>query len=59
VALLPDSVQQQIRSGKIALHVAMKYLVPMARATLSTENIVFIGPTGVGKTGQDWAAASC
>jgi len=34
VALLPDSVQQQIRSGKIAPHVAMKYLVPMARASV-------------------------
>jgi ParB/RepB/Spo0J family partition protein len=34
VALLPDSVQQQIRSGKIAPHVAMKYLVPMARANV-------------------------
>jgi ParB family transcriptional regulator, chromosome partitioning protein len=34
VELLPDSVQQQIRSGKITPHVAMKYLVPMARANV-------------------------
>jgi len=50
VALLPDSVQPQIRSGKIAPRVAMKHLVIIARATLNTENIVFIAPTGVGKT---------
>jgi len=31
VELLPASVQQQVRSGAIAAHVAMKYLVPMAR----------------------------
>jgi ParB/RepB/Spo0J family partition protein len=29
---LPESVQQQIRSGKIGAHAAMKYLAPMARA---------------------------
>jgi len=29
---LPDSVQQQVRCGKIGAHAAMKYLVPMARA---------------------------
>jgi ParB family transcriptional regulator, chromosome partitioning protein len=34
VELLPDSVQQQIRSGKITPHVGMKYLVPMARANV-------------------------
>ena len=34
VELLPDSVQQQIRLGKITPHVAMKYLVPMARANV-------------------------
>jgi ParB/RepB/Spo0J family partition protein len=32
VELLPESVQQQVRSGAIAAQVAMKYLVPMARA---------------------------
>jgi ParB family transcriptional regulator, chromosome partitioning protein len=32
--LLPDSVQKQIRSGKIRPHVAMKYLVPLARANV-------------------------
>jgi ParB family transcriptional regulator, chromosome partitioning protein len=32
VELLPDSVQQQVRIGAIAAHVAMKYLVPMARS---------------------------
>ncbi len=31
VELLPDDVQQQVRSGAITAHVAMKYLVPMAR----------------------------
>lgn len=34
VELLPDSVQQQIRLGKIPPHVAMKYLVPVARANV-------------------------
>jgi ParB family chromosome partitioning protein len=34
VELLPDSVQQKIRSGKITPHVAMKFLVPMARANI-------------------------
>jgi ParB family transcriptional regulator, chromosome partitioning protein len=29
---LPESVQQQIRLGKIGAHAAMKYLAPMARA---------------------------
>jgi ParB/RepB/Spo0J family partition protein len=31
VELLPTSVQQQVRSGAITAHVAMKYLVPVAR----------------------------
>ncbi len=32
VELLPETVQQQVRAGAIAAHVAMKYLVPLARA---------------------------
>src|ERR1017187_3286690 len=32
VELLPDSVQQQVRDGAIAAHVAMKFLVPVARS---------------------------
>jgi ParB/RepB/Spo0J family partition protein len=32
VELLPDGVQQHVRSGAIAAHIAMKYLVPMARS---------------------------
>jgi ParB family chromosome partitioning protein len=32
VELLPETVQQQVRAGAITPHVAMKYLVPMARA---------------------------
>src|SRR5215831_13337848 len=32
VELLPETVQQQVRAGAIAAHVAMKYLAPMARA---------------------------
>jgi ParB family chromosome partitioning protein len=35
VELLPDPVQQKVREGKIAPHVAMKFLVPVARANLS------------------------
>jgi ParB family chromosome partitioning protein len=31
VELLPEAVQQQVREGKISTHVAMKFLVPMAR----------------------------
>src|SRR5208283_1833850 len=32
VELLPQSVQQQVRDGAISAHVAMKYLVPVARS---------------------------
>lgn len=32
VELLPDTVQQQVRTGQIGAHVAMKYLAPVARA---------------------------
>jgi ParB family transcriptional regulator, chromosome partitioning protein len=31
VELLPESIQQQVRKGKLGAQVAMKYLVPMAR----------------------------
>ena len=31
VELLPEAIQRQVREGKIAAHVAMKYLVPVAR----------------------------
>jgi ParB family chromosome partitioning protein len=31
VELLPESIQQQVREGKIAAQTAMKYLVPVAR----------------------------
>jgi ParB family transcriptional regulator, chromosome partitioning protein len=31
---LPQSVQQQVRSGKISAQVAMKYLLPVARSSL-------------------------
>jgi ParB family transcriptional regulator, chromosome partitioning protein len=34
VELLPEAIQQQVREGKISAHVAMKYLVPMARTDL-------------------------
>lgn len=34
VELLPDAIQRQVREGKIAAHVAMKFLVPMARIRL-------------------------
>jgi ParB family chromosome partitioning protein len=34
VELLPESVQQQVRAGKLTPHVAMKFLVPVARASL-------------------------
>ena len=34
VELLPDTVQQQVRTGEISAQVAMKYLVPVARANL-------------------------
>ena len=34
VEILPQSIQQQVREGKIAAHVAMKVLVPMARANI-------------------------
>jgi ParB family chromosome partitioning protein len=31
VELLPEAIQQQVREGNLAAHVAMKYLAPMAR----------------------------
>ena len=31
VELLPEAIQQQVREGKIAAQVAMKFLVPVAR----------------------------
>jgi ParB family chromosome partitioning protein len=34
VELLPETIQQQVREGKISAHVAMKYLVPAARINL-------------------------
>lgn len=34
VELLPGSVQQKVREGAISAHVAMKYLVPVARANI-------------------------
>jgi ParB/RepB/Spo0J family partition protein len=34
VELLPEAIQQQVREGKIAAQVAMKYLVPVARINL-------------------------
>src|SRR5271156_1332880 len=35
VELLPEAIQQQVREGKIAAQVAMKYLVPVARQSLT------------------------
>jgi ParB family chromosome partitioning protein len=34
VELLPEAIQQQVREGKICAHVAMKFLVPVARISL-------------------------
>jgi ParB family chromosome partitioning protein len=34
VELLPETIQQQVRDGKIAAQVAMKFLVPVARQSL-------------------------
>jgi len=34
VELVPEAIQQQVREGKIAAHVAMKFLVPVARVSL-------------------------
>jgi ParB family transcriptional regulator, chromosome partitioning protein len=34
VELLPESVQQQVRAGELSAHLAMKFLVPVARASL-------------------------
>jgi ParB family transcriptional regulator, chromosome partitioning protein len=34
VELLPEAIQQQVREGKIAAQLAMKYLVPVARVSL-------------------------
>ena len=31
VELVPEAIQQQVREGKLAAQVAMKYLVPLAR----------------------------
>jgi ParB family transcriptional regulator, chromosome partitioning protein len=34
VDLLPEALQQQVREGKVSAHVAMKFLVPVARVSL-------------------------
>ena len=34
VDLLPEAIQQQVREGAISAHVAMKFLVPVARVSL-------------------------
>lgn len=34
IELLPEAIQQQVREGKIAAHVAMKLLVPVARQNI-------------------------
>ena len=34
VELLPETIQQQVREGKLGAQLAMKYLVPMARVNL-------------------------
>src|SRR6266700_2779107 len=34
VEQLPESVQQQVRAGEITAHIAMKFLAPVARASL-------------------------
>jgi len=34
VEVLPQSVQQQVRSGELSAHVATKYLLPVARSSL-------------------------
>ncbi len=34
VELLPEAIQQQVREGKMAANLAMKYLVPVARVSL-------------------------
>jgi ParB family chromosome partitioning protein len=34
VELLPEAIQQQVREGKLAANLAMKYLVPVARVSL-------------------------
>jgi ParB family transcriptional regulator, chromosome partitioning protein len=35
VELLPQTIQQKIRRGEIPAHIAMKYLVPVARANIA------------------------
>ena len=34
VEVLPEAIQQQVREGKLAAQLAMKYLVPMARVNV-------------------------
>jgi ParB family chromosome partitioning protein len=34
VEVLPEAIQQQVREGKLSAHVAMKFLVPVARLSL-------------------------
>lgn len=35
VDLLPEGIQQQVRAGQLSAHVAMKFLVPVARVSLN------------------------
>jgi hypothetical protein len=34
VEVLPEAIQQQVREGKLAAQLAMKYLVPVARVNV-------------------------
>jgi ParB family chromosome partitioning protein len=34
VELIPEGIQQQVREGKLSAHIAMKFLVPIARISL-------------------------
>jgi hypothetical protein len=38
VELLPDGIQQQVREGQIAAQVAMKFLVPVARQSATSDS---------------------
>jgi hypothetical protein len=49
VADLPEAVQKHVRAGAISAHVAMKYLVPLARANRAEgeQRAVAVAPLGL------------
>jgi ParB family chromosome partitioning protein len=65
IQALPQAIQEQVRTGVLSAHAAMKYLVPLARANLEAANqlaaaIAPLKPTSreVGALYQGWQSGT-